>query len=317
MKNQILRFPRQAKVSIFLMTALLVVNTGCNNDDDSPDQPTPPANLNPGPCDEGLALDSTDPMEGAKAIDLCAVVGVDGSTFGLVDASYSRFNGSDGYSPLQIGVRTKFGFNNLPQHGESFLALSSGYARTFFQAGACGTSSCSASGMGVAPSGYPIQIPGCASSNAIYDDVCMVLTLKSPASARGFSIDHSMFTFDYPNFVCGPFNDQFLILIDPEVPVTVGGNVAMDGNSRPMGANASFMGDDLTDLFAATGFGDSGWGAAGTTGWLRTTVPVNGSSEFILKFVIFDVGDQGLDSTVLLDNFQWLTDTPTLETVAL
>jgi hypothetical protein len=171
--------------------------------------------------------------------------------------------------------------------------------------------------MGVAPSGYPIQIPGCASSNAIYDDVCMVLTLKAPASARGFSIDHSMFTFDYPNFVCGPFNDQFLILIDPEVPGAVNGNVAMDANDRPMGANASFMGDDLTDLFAATGFGDSGWGAAGTTGWLRTTVPVNGSSEFILKFVIFDVGDQGLDSTVLLDNFQWLTDTPTLETVAL
>ena len=43
----------------------------------------------------------------------------------------------------------------------------------------------------------------------------------------------------------------------------------------------------------------------GGTGWLTTTSPVVPGETATLRFVIFDEGDHILDSTVLIDNFQW------------
>jgi hypothetical protein len=44
---------------------------------------------------------------------------------------------------------------------------------------------------------------------------------------------------------------------------------------------------------------------SGGTGWLTTTAPVTGGQEITLHFTVWDSGDGALDSTVLLDNFQW------------
>ena len=38
---------------------------------------------------------------------------------------------------------------------------------------------------------------------------------------------------------------------------------------------------------------------------LQTTSPVNGGDQFTIRFAIWDTGDEALDSTVLVDNFQW------------
>ena len=43
----------------------------------------------------------------------------------------------------------------------------------------------------------------------------------------------------------------------------------------------------------------------GSTGWLTTTAPIAPNEDITLRFVIFDEGDGVLDSSVLIDNFQW------------
>lgn len=315
MKTFIL-FPRVYPLLLIIALLLAALNS-CDNDDDTAPLPPAPENINPGPCDSGLELSSTDATEAAKALDICALEGIDGSSFGLVEASFSRFGGGGEYNPLQVGISNAFGSMNTPSAGEAMLVLSTGRARTPAQPGACGSFGCAVSDLGTAPSGYPLDVPGCAPAGDIYDDVCLKLTLKAPAGAMGFSIDYSLFTFDYPNFICGGFNDQFVIVMEPAVEGALSGNVAFDALERPIGANSNFVDPDLDVLLPGTGFGAGQWGDAGTTGWLRTSVPVTGGIEFSLRIAIYDVGDQVLDSTVLLDNFKWLSETPVLQTVAL
>jgi len=66
-----------------------------------------------------------------------------------------------------------------------------------------------------------------------------------------------------------------------------------------------------------TGTGFEGHGA---TGWLTTTVPVDTlrGKEITLFAAVWDAGDGILDSTAIMDNFQWsvngatgVTTTPT------
>ena len=44
----------------------------------------------------------------------------------------------------------------------------------------------------------------------------------------------------------------------------------------------------------------------GGTAWLTTQAPIEGGQVFNLDFYIWDTGDSAYDSTVILDNFQWL-----------
>jgi hypothetical protein len=57
-----------------------------------------------------------------------------------------------------------------------------------------------------------------------------------------------------------------------------------------------------------TGFDldDGGRPVGGSTGWLTTTAPVTPGDTLKLRFAIFDEGDGIYDSSVLIDNFQWL-----------
>ena len=51
----------------------------------------------------------------------------------------------------------------------------------------------------------------------------------------------------------------------------------------------------------------------GGTAWLRSQAPVVPGEVFDLELHIWDTSDHVLDSTVLLDNFQWLQEpTPVL-----
>jgi hypothetical protein len=50
------------------------------------------------------------------------------------------------------------------------------------------------------------------------------------------------------------------------------------------------------------------FGGAGATSWLRSQAPVVGGSELTLRFAIWDTGDQAFDSTVLIDDFEWITN---------
>ena len=54
------------------------------------------------------------------------------------------------------------------------------------------------------------------------------------------------------------------------------------------------------------GTGFNQWNDAGGTAWLKTQAPVTGGEELTIRFAIWDTGDDNFDSTVLIDDFQWI-----------
>lgn len=267
-------------------------------------------------CDDGLVLDDADPISAARAIDLCQD-SVDGS-HGLMTAAYQRADGSAFATPTQHGIQATFGPNVPPQLGASMLALSTGTARSASQVDACGASTCIASGAGVPPTGFPQDVPGCAGSTNINDDVALSLRLKAPVNATGYSFDFAFYSFEYPEWVCTSFNDQFVALVDPPPAGAINGNIAFDSMTNPVSVNIAFF--DVCDGCALgtaemDGTGFNAWNDAGATSWLRTQAPVEGGSEFTIQFTIWDTGDSAFDSTVLIDNFQWLADPVGVDTV--
>ena len=51
----------------------------------------------------------------------------------------------------------------------------------------------------------------------------------------------------------------------------------------------------------------------GSTGWLSTEAPIKPGEQFTLEFMIWDAGDGFLDSSVLIDHFQWTGGTKIAE----
>jgi hypothetical protein len=59
---------------------------------------------------------------------------------------------------------------------------------------------------------------------------------------------------------------------------------------------------------------NTGW-THGSTGWLRTTIPVTPGNSFRIRLVTYDSTDGNLDSSTLIDNWQWYGTPGTAETV--
>jgi hypothetical protein len=274
------------------------------------------------PCDTGLPIDDADPRDAAKALGLCRTA-AQGTGFGVTAAAFTRADGTVIQATSQFGILSSFGANVHPKEGSSLFVLSSGRARTPSQAGACGGATCTGTGSGTAPPGFPQQNPRCPGSTAINDDVALKLTLRAPANALGFAFAFKFYSFEYPDWVCSAFNDQFVVLMDPPPQGSVNGNIVFDSMHNPVSVNNAFFEVcqaipnypcplGTTDL-VGTGFDTWGAKPAGGTGWLQASAPVQGGQEFTLRFILWDAGDQAYDSTVLLDQFRWLL-TPTTTT---
>ena len=59
---------------------------------------------------------------------------------------------------------------------------------------------------------------------------------------------------------------------------------------------------------ASTGFGaDASFGQDhASTGWLLTKAPVKGGTDITIRWTVYDSGDGILDTTTLIDNWQWV-----------
>jgi hypothetical protein len=264
-------------------------------------------------CDGSLALDDADPFHGADAIELCQRTNPGQPEWGVLDAKYVRANGSATGATSQFGVLASFGPSVVPQAGGRLLGLSSGDARLPGQPNACNNYSCSMSGASSAPPGFPQDSMGCPGSTAIYDDIGLEVRVRTPKNATGYKFDFAFWSFEYPEWVCTSYNDQFIALVDPPPQGSINGNVSFDMNSNPVSVNIAFFqvcaGCPLgTAMLQGNGF-DGSWNQdAGGTGWLETQVPVTGGDEITIRFAIWDTGDQAWDSTVVVDNFQWIAN---------
>lgn len=262
----------------------------------------------PSPCDSGLAIDDFNAMDGAKAIDLCDTTTLQEKKPGLIEAAYVRANGQTATPSPAVGLLSAFGSNVTPRAGQRMLGLSTGRARDVNDPGACGSASCSEYGSGSPPAGIPQTVSGCPHSQEIVDDISLRVKVRAPTNATGFSFDFTFYTFDYPEWPCSSFNDQFVALLDPAIEGTIDGNTALVDFGNPVTVNTSFLqvcsGCALgSSELGGTGFGS--WNDAGATSWLRTTVPLYPGSIFTVQFLIYDVGAYDVDSTTLVDNFRW------------
>ena len=260
-----------------------------------------------GPCDDGLAIEGTNALDGARAIELCKQAATD-TDWGVVSAQWVRANGNPAPVNLHMGILDGFGTNVPTRTGARMLALSSGAARDASDPGAC-AHSCSYNFAGTAPPGFPQDVPGCSGSTNINDDVGLDLVLRAPTNATGYKFDFKFYSNEYPEWVCTSFNDQFIALVNPAPMGSINGNISFDSMGNPVSVNIAFFdvcqGCALgTAELQGTNFQDG----EGGTSWLQTTAPIVGGETFSLRVATWDTGDTAYDSTTLIDSFEWIAN---------
>ncbi|EYF08459.1 choice-of-anchor L domain-containing protein [Chondromyces apiculatus] len=288
-------------------------------------------------CDSGLAIDSQDPLLAARAIELCKDSTGPGD-WGLTSAAWVQADGAPPPPDHLVvfhfghGLLDGFGPNVGTRRGERLLALSSGAARQPSDAGYISPEGFDKLYQGDHPDGFPKESPACPGTftGEPHDSAALEVTLRAPTNARGFSFDFNFYTHEWPQFVCSMFNDFFVALLSPYPPGQTDGNISYDSQGNPVSVNNAFLevcgcpgnppspceagGKLFTcplgngDLIG-TGFGfdsDTAGSDHGATSWLRTTAPVAPGSEISLRFAVYDSGDGSLDSTTLIDQFQWI-----------
>jgi len=277
----------------------------------------------PSTCDDNLDIADFNPQSGAKAIDLCKFINQGDPGWGVLQATYVRANGVAAAQTPAVGIITQFGTagNNMPQKGSRMLGLSSGNARDANDPSVCAGISCSNYGPGTPPGApycdgaapcYP-QDAQCLGAANINDDIGLRLKIKTPSNANGFSYKFRFFSFEYPEWVCTSFNDQYVALVTPKPMGANDGNISFDSNNNPVSVNVAFF--DVCDGcpqgsgdMAGTNFNSPNYDDAGGTVWLQSTAPITGGDEIEVQFTIWDTGDSAWDSTVLVDAFEWIAD---------
>ncbi len=279
-------------------------------------------------CDSGIAIDSLDPMDGARAIGLCKVSnGTD--EWGVADAQWTLPNGTPPPAipnfDLGHGILTAFGPNVSVQEGTAMLALSSGTARQPTDPGyqSVGGFSKGISNTGH-PFGFPKESPSCggAVTGACNDGVALQLTLRAPSNATGFRFNFNFYTYEWPVYVCSTFNDFYAAILEPFPMGQMDGNITFDNLANPISVNNAFFdvcgcsggppctagGITFNCALGDTELQGTGFEGHAATSWLQTTAPIDAGSEFTLRFLAYDSGDGALDSTGLTDNFEWLAE---------
>jgi len=270
----------------------------------------------PALCDTNLALVDTSALSAAKALGLCQMASGTDMKHGVVDARWVRADGSPAQGGYNASVQANWGPNVATREGGRLLALSSGHARLPNQPGACGSLTCSITGPGTPPPGFPASVPNCPGSSVINDDIALELTLRAPTNAAGYSIDLDFYSFEFPEWVCTSYNDQFVAIVSPQPVGAQNGNIVFDLMSVPMSVNmlmpvctySPSLPQFPCSLGAAElqGTGFDVWNDGAATSWLRTSAPVTAGEIVSIRLAIWDAGDAAWDSTVLLDNFRWL-----------
>jgi hypothetical protein len=294
-------------------------------------------------CDKNatVTLDTTDATQAAKAIDLCrstteAATGKN-RTWGVISATFVAPDGTDNCQgscasnpnfQLGHGNLTAFGVYN-PKQGKHMLGISSGTARQPNDPGYQDVSGFDKMFTTGSPPPYPKNTPACPGviTGQPHDGAALQVVIRVPTNAQSFTFNTNFFTYEFPDFICSTYNDSFVVMMTPKVASLPDNNIAFDQMGNPISVNNSLLqvcdpqnagGKNFpcpsgSSTLMATGFGvdtavDQQNHAA--TGWLQTTAPIVASlkgKDITLLFAVWDSGDGVLDSTALIDNFQWST----------
>ncbi len=285
----------------------------------------------PATCDAMLALDSNDPMDAARAVDLCKV-STGPKDWGVIVANWVSVDGSlpppSANYPLGHGMLSAFGPNVKVQRGARMLGLSSGTARQPSDPGYQSVNGFSKGFTMNHPMGFPKESPSCGVSvtGQARDGAAVELKIRVPSNAHGLKFDFDFYSFEWPNYVCSMFNDFFVAILWPIPMGQTDGNISFDKIGNPVSVNNALVevcgcpsgppciagGKNFpcalgTSELLGTGFGaELAFSDHGATSWLATQAPVEPGSEISIRWGTYDSGDGLLDSTTLIDNWQWI-----------
>lgn len=275
-------------------------------------------------CDETIPdVGYTDPMAAAAAIGLCHVATAGDKKWGVLEAKYVLADGSPGMNPLSAGLLEAFGPNVNTQEGKRMLGLSSGTARQPTDPGYQSVGGFSAGTTSPQPPGFPIDTPACpgvTTGGNANDPGGFEVKIRVPTNAKSFKFVFDFYTYEFPSFICSSYNDFFVALQNPPPPNAIQGNISFDSQNNPVSVNNGLL-EVCTPQTAGgktfpcnLGPGEltgTGFENHAATGWLETQSPVDPGSEVTLRFMAYDVGDHILDSTVLIDKFEFSTEEAT------
>jgi hypothetical protein len=280
------------------------------------------ADNEPADCDKGLAMNTTDGFDGAKAIGLCKKA-TDDQMWGVVDAQWVKPDGTPQSDPLGEGVLPALGVN-MPQAGSTMVAISSGTARGPKDPGYQDVSGYDKGYTSGTPAGYPKESPACAGkglgfASGAHDGAALQVKIRVPSNAKSFKYQQNFFTYEFPEFICSDYNDFFVTIMDPKPAALPDGNIAFDQDGNPISVNNSLLQVCSPQTAGGKMFGcplgnstlsGTGFESHAATGWLTTTAPVDTvrGKEITLLWAVWDQGDGVLDSTALIDDFQWSLD---------
>jgi hypothetical protein len=177
-------------------------------------------------CDTGIASDTTDPVDFARAIDICQTATATDGKWGLLSATFSLANGSGAPNVKSHAVRPGFGTGATALVGSSVALLSTGAAaatndtnpayRDFEPGLDAGKSSAFPADFLAANNGKLPNAPGCANplGTKANDPIMLTLTIRAPTNARSFKLSTNFFSSEFPEYTCTPFNDFFVVLLD-------------------------------------------------------------------------------------------------------
>jgi hypothetical protein len=217
-------------------------------------------------CDEGLLSSSTEPLDYARALDLCVMATEDGREWGLISATLRQTGSVTLPNVNQRSIRPVFGGTTV-RHGAQMVVMSTGYAAATGQTdpapGPTPVDTGNDLGVISTPPGdwlaangnqFPVpagcQQPGSASA---HDPVMLELRIRAPSNARSLSLRTNFFTADFPEWLCAPgmpsFADLLLVLLDSEAADNpADGNLAVHhGGPGPRLVSVNLALD--TDLF--------------------------------------------------------------------
>ncbi|MFO0567107.1 MAG: MopE-related protein, partial [Polyangiaceae bacterium] len=261
-------------------------------------------------CDAGLASSSATGLDYAKAIDLCQTTTetppLNQKKWGVISANFYLANAAGTPSANARSIRPGFGNNVLPKLGQRLAVLSTGRAAAqaapnnaspawaAFQGGQNnGTSSAVPADWLAANGGNFPNAPGCPDpqgGTTANDPIMLKLRVRVPTNAKSFTLSSYFYSSEYPEWVCSPFNDFFLTLLDStfvpgpgETANPTDKNLAFY-DPAPVGAPFYPLGVNLafgnTGLFKACKNGPTGCGGgsvAGTTNTCTATTELTGT----------------------------------------
>ncbi|MBN2546846.1 MAG: hypothetical protein JXB50_13685 [Spirochaetes bacterium] len=260
--------------------------------------------VNSGPCDMDLSIDSIDPVDAAHAIGICD---------GLIAAQWVLPDGSDKPEnpnfELGHGILPDFGPNIAIREGVRLLAISSGTARRPTDPGFAAPSF-DKGYTNSSPSGYPIYEEGSLLPGDGHDGIALRVILKIPSGVKGFSIDYKYYTREYPDYIKTEFVDQCCAILIADSASTHE-NILFDESGNPLLTSSSAITVYDGCPYGNTELIGTGFESYGATRWITAELTTDdmkfkSKEQIEIIFAVWDTHDGIYDTTLLLDNFQWI-----------